>query len=180
MIFKIETLLKKKIVFFLFIYFFFSKMILNLYFILIQSTWWDYNYIGLNEKIWNSYKKPIFVLLYSPYCPHCHGLPELIKNYSNNLGNRNDIYITMIDCTNSIGCLHFKNKGTPHLVLIIGNNVRYWPITRKKDHLSWDLFINQSIKSNLKEINDLNFNLSIQEQYGGGSIFYLETPNINN
>ena len=119
------------------------------------STWWDFNGTEFPTKLANSFNHPIFVLCYSPYCPHCVGLPQGLLNYNNSiLGQRTDIDITMIDCYNLARvCYDFHIHGTPYITLILGDNYRYWPSTSERAGPGWDRFINEHIGPNLRQIN---------------------------
>jgi len=144
------------------------------------STWWEYDESTFQEKVKNSLDMPIFALCYSPYCPHCHGLPEGLKKYSEGLGNRTDFLITSINCQVSYGCRHFHIPGTPVMALVIGSNWRYWPITGERGPEGWDRWINETIRANLREVKDDNeLNVAKLEPKDGGSTFYLEVGDEN-
>ena len=114
-------------------------------------------------------------LCYAHYCPHCQGLPEGLKRYSEGLGNRNDIYISMVDCAES-SCARFQIVGTPTIYLIIGNKPRYWPTTSERGPEGWDRWINETMAPSIKEIStDSDFDAALEETSEGGSLFYYKT-----
>lgn len=143
----------------------------------VSSTWWDWNIKEFNDIMKGSIHKPLFVLCYSPYCPHCHGLPEGIKAYSEGIGNRSDIYITSIDCMHQQGCHIFGITGTPTILLVMGKRARYWQRTRERGAEGWDRWINETMGPNLRRIyNDTELKQAIAEPTDGGTTFVLEVP----
>ncbi|EAX98927.1 hypothetical protein TVAG_242920 [Trichomonas vaginalis G3] len=146
---------------------------------LIQ-TWFDFNRTAFYQLLSTSFDKPIFNLCYSHYCPHCVGLPEGFSNFNKTLGDRDDIYISMIDCAESHDCGIFRIHGTPTISLVMGYNVRYWPRTGERGPNGWTRFINSWIYPSLRRIyNETEFNQALEEPADGGTTFYLETPSEN-
>lgn len=146
-------------------------------FLFSVSTWLEYDTNTIQKYIDNSFNIPIFILYFSPYCPYCHGLPEGFKNYSSGLGNRSDIYIMTIDCTKTDGCRRFHVRGTPTIVLVRGNNYKYWPHTRERGPEGWDRWINETLAPNLQEIhNDTELEAAKSKPRNGGSSFIIEVP----
>lgn len=144
-------------------------------FFFVSSTWWDFNEAEFPKLVRNSIEKPIFVLCYSPYCPHCMGLPEGFQRYNKGLGNRSDIYITSIDCYNKGGCHHFGIRGTPHIILVLGTSRRYWPDSPERGPEGWDRWINERIGPNLRRVyNDSEIENAKLEPKDGGTTFLLE------
>lgn len=141
------------------------------------QTWWDFNAREFSEKQMNSFNKPIFNLCYSRYCPHCHGLPEGFRNFAKTLGDRDDIYISMIDCAVSADCGYFRIHGTPNIRIVLGDNVRYWPETGERGPNGWTRFINSWIFPSLRRIyNQTELDQAILEPTDGGTTFFLEVP----
>lgn len=139
------------------------------------STWWDFNEAEFRSIVQNSIEKPLFALCYSPFCPHCSGLPEGFQRYNQGLGNRSDIYITSIDCYNKGGCHHFGIRGTPHIALVLGTKRRYWPVTPERGPEGWDRWINQHIGPSLRRVyNESEIEKAKLEPKDGGTTFYLE------
>jgi hypothetical protein len=127
-----------------------------------------------------SFEKPLFHLCFSRYCPHCHGLDNGFINFNRTLGDRDDIYISMIDCAVKRGCYLFKIHGTPSIKLIRGKKHRYWFETGERGPNGWARFIDQNIGPNLREIfNESELEEAKEEPQNGGSTFYLETPSEN-
>ncbi|EAY21852.1 hypothetical protein TVAG_249120 [Trichomonas vaginalis G3] len=146
----------------------------------ISSTWWNFNIAGFQLKLRNIRNKPIFLLLYNKYCPYCQGLPEGIKAYSQGLGNRDDIYISMIDCYSELSCSFFKISGTPTLYLINGPDEQYWPKSPERGPEGWDRWINQTLNYSFTEITSKSQLEETLDNYtDGGSVFHLEVPSEN-
>ena len=155
-----------------------------MFFLLISSIhcdWWDFNEEEFPKIVANSFTKPLFVLCYSPTCPHCHGLPELLKNFSQNEGNRKDIYYTSIDCSISTHCnYYFHISGTPHLVVVMGSQSKYWLPVPGRNISTWSPFVEKILQINMQEILSEKELLTFkQEQTFGGTTFYLETPSTS-
>lgn len=144
-------------------------------------TWWEYNDDEFDKMKTNSMNKPILVVCYSKYCPHCNGLPEGTKQYADGIGNRTDIYVTMIECSENPGCYRFQITGTPHIALVIGKNRRYWPRIRSKNGEDWNKIIDSYLNPTLREIKtDQELIEAINEPTDGGATFHLETPDTKN
>ena len=155
-------------------------IIFSIFFKISYSTWWNFSESEFPNKVAHSFEKPIFQLCYSRYCPHCVGLPEGFRNFNRTLGDRDDIYISMIDCAVERGCWLFKIHGTPSIKLVMGNNVRYWADTGERGANGWSRFIDSHIGPNLRQIyNDSELEEAKNEPTDGGTTFYLETPSIN-
>ncbi|OHT03336.1 hypothetical protein TRFO_29252 [Tritrichomonas foetus] len=139
--------------------------------------WWDFNENEFDQLKKESNKKPIFVVCYSHYCPHCSGLPEGTKQFSDGIGNRTDFYVTMLNCADNQGCHHFKLTGTPHMVLVTGTNRKYWPRIYSKNGEDWIKFIDKYVKPSLRRIEtDEEYEMARNEPSDGGTTFHLETP----
>ena len=146
---------------------------------LITCDWWDFNEEEFPKIVSNSFLKPLFVLCYSYSCPHCHGLPELLRNFSQNEGNRNDIYFTSIECSTTTYCRHFSVTGTPHLVVVMGPDRKYWLPVPGRNISSWAPFVENILQKKLRPISSEEELLRAkQEPTSGGTTFYLETPSI--
>lgn len=136
--------------------------------------------MGLGPKILSSKRKPLLALFFSHRCPHCSGIPEALQEYANNTGKRDDIYITQIDCYNSIGCELFDIHSTPTQYLIVGGSKRYWPQTNARSEKDWDKWINETWSFQLHKINSSElFNETLKTSLGG-STFYLEIDSESN
>ena len=146
----------------------------------IISVFWEYNDREFPAYVKKSVSSPIFALCYSPYCPHCIGLPDQLRRIDQKIGNREDIVFTMIDCINVVGCYRFGIRGTPHVSIIIGDKRRYWPIAHNNGFDEWDAFINKTLSPSLKEIHDdAELEVTKREPKDGGTTFFLETPSKN-
>jgi len=155
-------------------------MSLSFFPLFASSIWWNFSEYEIGDKIRNSFDMPLFMLCYSHYCPHCHGLPEGFSEYNKTLGNRNDIYLSMLDCALQSGCGYFRIRGTPQMILVLGNKHRYWPVSPERGPNGWDRWINERIGPNLRQIyNDSELDEAKQEPKEGGSTFFLETPSEN-
>jgi hypothetical protein len=146
------------------------------------STWWNFTREEFEEKKRHSLTLPIFVVCYSHWCPHCSGLPEGTVQYSDSDGNRTDVIVTMIDCADrSEDCGIFRVPGTPHMVLVIGQRLRYWPRVYSKVGKDWNMFIDKYVKPSLREVtSDSELFEAKREPSDGGTTFHLETPDTAN
>jgi thiol-disulfide isomerase/thioredoxin len=44
------------------------------------ATWWNFTNDEFEEKKAHSLEKPVFVVCYSRWCPHCFGFPEATRD----------------------------------------------------------------------------------------------------
>ena len=140
------------------------------------------NYTEENWKKYtsNSFNVPVFALCYSPYCPHCVGLPEGFDRFSKGLGNRTDIVLMIINCYGGYGCARLHIRGTPHIALVIGKEWKYWPATGERGAEGWDRWLNQTLAPTLRKIEtDEELKEAQQEPKDGGTTFLLEVPSEN-
>jgi hypothetical protein len=67
------------------------------------------------------------------------------------------------------------------MVLVIGDNHKYWPRVRSKAAADWTIFIDKFVKPSLRNITTNDELLAaIREPRDGGSAFHLETPTEDN
>jgi hypothetical protein len=153
-------------------------MLLPILFPAACALWWNFTNEGFEEKKTNSFNIPLFAVLYSHWCPHCAGIPGGTLEYAQGDGNRPDLYITLLDCYEQpTECDHFHTSGTPQMILVIGDNRKYWPRTRAYPGERWTTFLNQYLHSSLREIHtDAELFEAKREPYDGGTAFHLETP----
>ena len=150
------------------------------FFALTKSTWWNFSESEFPKILEHSFEKPLFHLCFSRYCPHCFGLSDGFINFNKTLGDRDDIFISKIDCAVERGCYLFKIHGTPSIKLVRGKRVRYWIDTGERGANGWTRFINENIGPNLREIfNESQLEDAKVEPKDGGTTFYLETPSEN-
>jgi hypothetical protein len=143
----------------------------------VAPTWWNFTNDEFEDLKASSLHKPIFVVCYSQWCPHCSGLPEGTVQYSQGAGNRSDVYITMLDCSVRHECGHFHVEGTPHMVLVMGRDRRYWPRIWQRDGKEWNIFIDKYVKPSLREVrSDAELLAAKREPADGGAAFHVETP----
>ena len=155
-------------------------MFFLLYSFLVSSTWIEYSDSEWKKLVDNSFNLPVFALCYSPYCPHCSGLPEGFQRYNEGLGNRTDILIMTINCMKQYGCAHFHIRGTPNIALVMGSEYQYWPVSPERGPEGWDRWINQSIAANLRRIEtDEDLENAQFEPWDGGTTFYAEVKSEN-
>lgn len=154
------------------------QLMLSILFCKTTSTWWDYDASHIDEMIKNSIEKPLFILFYSHYCGHCHGLPEGLQAYSEGLGNRSDIYLSKVDCADERrACGKFQIRGTPTMLLIMGNDRDYWPESPERGAEGWDRWINMSIAPSVIRVRSFDdVTPALNDYKNGGSVFYLEVP----
>lgn len=146
----------------------------------VQCVWWNYNRRLMSDKIQNSDKTPVFALLYSPSCVHCHGLPEKLEAYSSTNSSRNDVIFTSINCDVTGNCGRFPVDSFPTFILVIGNQQRYWPKTFDRNPETWEEMISRYSKRKMIEIrSDEELDRQVTETSQGGSTFYFEIPSEN-
>ncbi|OHS94908.1 hypothetical protein TRFO_10858 [Tritrichomonas foetus] len=151
-------------------------MIIFLFVYQAFSKWLNFSLDEFDKYVEDSIYHPIFVLCYSPFCPHCTGLPEELKQYSEDLGKSDDIYYTTVNCQEPGLCQYFDVKGTPKILLVQGPNKRYWPIVRNNTVAGWDNFIKERTSPNFRQIiTDDELENSKLEPKSGGTLFYLES-----
>jgi len=145
--------------------------------LVVQSTLFEWNPDKFDQIVKNSHEKPIFMVLYSTYCSHCAGLPEVFRQFSQNEGNRSDIYVTIVDCGKYHQCSRFQAKGTPNMIMIIGENPKYWPKTTSKLTKDWISLIDRYSKTSLRKISTSDELARVRADPATGTVFFLETPN---
>lgn len=139
-----------------------------------SSTFWNFSHSELPKIINNSINVPLFVLCYSEFCVHCHGLPSAFREFSK-LHNSNDLIISMVDCDkDKKGCSIFHAEGTPKMSLVIGSDYRYWFQTKKRKPSDWENWIDllkvpYILVHKEEEVIDI-----VKRLNGNGSVFYLE------
>lgn len=153
----------------------------SLFLTLGRSIWWDFERKEIESVINDSLTKPLFVLLYAPDCPHCHGLPEQFRNYSESYGSRENILVTTIDCNaNRRGCSVFPFHSTPTMLLIVGEDENYWPRTKLRWPHEWNDWINSYTDPQFREIRTLEeLEKAKEEPADGGATFLLEIRDKN-
>ena len=139
--------------------------------------WFDFNEKEFKVLRKNSINKPVFVVCYSPYCPHCRNLPEQTHEFSNMIQNRTDVYVTSINCAESDHCQIFKATHTPFIVLVYGERRKYWPKIRSKNIDDWMKVVDKYTNDNIREIfTEKQLIEAKNEPTDGGTTFYLEVP----
>ena len=141
--------------------------------IFLIFLWWNYTDKEFEKIETTTLFKPIFSVCTSPTCPHCKGIPESLKSYSDSLGNKTKIIFTNINCGYTKFCKRFGIQGVPSFFLIRGNNKKYWTTTYESKPNGWNQFLNNEIGPNIFEIQSLN-NVSFSNFQNGGSFFHLE------
>jgi hypothetical protein len=140
------------------------------------AAWFEWDSKEFQRLKANSFEMPILVVCYSPYCPHCSGLPQGTREYSDSDGNRTDVYVTLVNCQEG-GCRHFDVRGTPKILLVMGENRKYWPVLHTRIGVEWNMHIDHYLSPNIDEIFDdealLNATLKTVD---GGTAFYIEVP----
>lgn len=124
----------------------------------------------------NTRNVPLFILCYSEFCGHCHGLPNAFREFSK-MHSGDDILVTMIDCDkDKKGCSFFHVEGTPKMALVVGSDHRYWFRTKKRTPNEWENWINDITTPYVVVQNDEDVLNLAKESMGNSSIFYLEMP----
>lgn len=143
----------------------------------VISTYWKWNKAEFNKIKKNSFEKPLVMVCYSRYCPHCDGLEQGTREYAEGYGNRSDSYVSMIDCAVSPDCSLFHISGTPTITLVMGSNDKYWVRIPSRDGHVWNEYLDIYLSSNIREIfSDEELYNATLEPTNGGTTFYLETP----
>jgi hypothetical protein len=152
-------------------------MCLFLFFSLSSSVWWKFQSRHWQEKVINSHKTPLLVLVYQTSCVHCNGLPELHQKYSDEKPDRTDVIFTAVDCDYQLTCRHFPVTSYPTYMLVVGDNPRYWQIIESRNPKDWEEYIERYTKFELKEINSTTeLTTEIFRSMYGGTIFYAGVP----
>ena len=154
-----------------------KKHLMIFYFLsLSTSTWWNFSINEFDELLKNSMNIPIFALCFSHHCPHCIGLPELLKNFSDGIGNRDDIIYTAVNCDESDHCTNLQAEVTPSIIFIQGIDSKYWHVINSFNFTGWNYYIGLYSQSNFKEIySDSELEQEKMKDVHGGTLFYLET-----
>ena len=152
---------------FFFFFFFFGK-----------SVWWKFQSRHWHDKVKNSFKTPILLLVYQKSCPHCHGLPEKHFSYSETNPNRTDVIFSAVNCDAELTiCRELPVNAYPAYLLIFGEKPRYWPYINDREPQAWERYIKKYTSVNLKEIRtDEEFVSEIFNSINGGTVFYAEVP----
>ena len=154
--------------------------LLFLYFYFSYSIWWKYNpeeYPKLEEE---SIKKPIFAVCTLPTCPHCKGLPTLLRQFSDKLGDKSKIVFTALSCVDNALCNKIGVRSVPTFVLIRGNDTRYWTRTHERNMKGWSSFLAEQTKLSVYEVTDESQRIQmIRKTYDGGTTFHLQLPEKN-
>lgn len=147
---------------------------LNLFFVIGNSVYWEFKQTEYFSKLRNSMNVPIFAVCYSEFCPICKEIPDLVKEYTEGKGKREDVIITMLECTNHpYLCKNFHTMGFPHIVLVMGNDYRRWPRVYDRDIDKWDEFINKYLYPEIKNNSESNLH------FDAGSQYVITTPSLN-
>lgn len=154
-----------------------KKKMLLLFFEFSFSVWWDYNQNEYPEYEKNSYKHPIFAVCTSPHCPHCKGLPEILRMYSDMIGNSSKVVFTSVSCASGDLCGRIPVRAVPAFVLIRGPDPKYWIQTYERNYMGWNKFLEQHINAKAIEIKDaMEINTHVSKTYRGGTTYYLTVP----
>jgi thiol-disulfide isomerase/thioredoxin len=141
------------------------------------SVWWEFNETEFHILKHQTFSRPIFVVCYSDSCPNCVGVPELARDFAQNLGNRSDLLVTTVNTKNHDDIKHFRITGTPFFCLVLGPKRKYWPKTMDRSEQQWDEFIREQTSPSLRQIdNATELSDAIQKTFAGGSAFHLEVP----
>ena len=143
----------------------------------IISIQWEFNFKELENKISNSFSIPIFVICYVPNCKKCKQITTEFKEFITSTNDRDDIYISKINCLESEKyCNYFNATLLPKSYLVIGNNSRYWPQTSANTAEEWNDFIDHYIRANTKKIQNENQLMEYvnQNTMNGGTTFLLK------
>lgn len=134
----------------------------------------DNNYNKLNNL---TYKVPVLLLAFSPYCQHCQAIHPSWVKLEDKLATNTNILISSIDCEsyNRI-CNDFKIKLYPTFAEIINGKTRFINHMSSFDELS--LQARQTIKENKEMIKDCSRIDPNQQIQASSSIFVYETTEM--
>lgn len=141
-----------------------------------QSVFWEFDPDVFPSLVENSFEKPIFLLCYATYCPHCRGLPELFRNFSETYAPGDDLIVTTLNCEeNRATCRTLPMEGTPHITLVMGPDSHYWPVAEERTIESWAPWIAKFVGNQFREIKSAeDLEEAKREPTGGGATFVLE------
>jgi thiol-disulfide isomerase/thioredoxin len=141
------------------------------------ARWWDFNREEFARLESKSLENPIYAICTASYCPHCRGLPELLKNYSISLGNSSNLVFTDIDSQQSDVCWRAKIRGVPTFVLIRGTSAKYWVLDYGRSPSEWSNFLQSQIGPTAREIHSSEErDWAISQSMEGGTSFHLILP----
>jgi len=158
-----------------------SKFIFMFVFLICfsKSEWWDFDQGSYPEIENQSLSKPVFAIFTSPSCPHCRGLPQMLKDYADGLNNTK-ILFTHVDCSKHSLCSKAGIRGVPSFLLIRGQLQKYWVQTYERGSSGWNQFLNDQIKPSINLVDNLEtLNQQIKQSENGGTHFHLEFPNAS-
>ena len=152
-------------------------MLLSLFFSLSSCVWWKYNPDEYRELEQQSIKRPLFVVCTLPSCPHCKGLPTLLREFSDMLGDKSKIVFSSLSCVNNDLCNKIGVRGVPVFVFIRGSEPRYWTRTYERGFAGWSKFLSEQTKMKITEISDeIQLEQLILKTEEGGSTFHINIP----
>ena len=155
-------------------------ILFSFYFFFSFSIWWKYNPEEYPKLESESIKRPIFAVCTLPTCPHCKGLPSLLRKFSDMLGDKSRIIFTALSCVDNELCDKIGVRSVPTFVLIRGNNSKYWQRTHERNIQGWSSFLAAQTKLSVYEVTDEPQRLQmIRKTYNGGTTFHLQLPEIN-
>lgn len=114
---------------------------------------------------------PIFFVGTSPTCPHCVGLPERIRMFSNQVGNKTKILFTNADCSKTSFCKKTGILGVPIVILIRGTDKNYWQMVYGRKPDEWAEYLRMNFGSTAYQtiLSEFDINKTIL----GGTHFHL-------
>ena len=150
--------------------------VLSVFACLSASVFWEFDEKIFQSLVNNSFEKPIFMLCYATYCPHCRGLPELFRNFSEIYAPGDDLIVTTLNCEeNKAVCRKLPMVGTPHITLVMGTDSEYWPVADERTMESWSPWIAKFVGNQFREVKtDEELEEAKVEPTGGGATFVLE------
>ena len=154
-----------------------SEMLLSLFFSLSSCRWWKYNPEEYKDLEQQSIKRPLFVVCTLPSCPHCKGLPTLLREFSEMLGDKSKIVFSSLSCVNNDLCNKIGVRGVPVFVFIRGSDPKYWVRTYERGFAGWTKFLSEQTKLKITEIKDeIQLEQLILKTEEGGSTFHINVP----
>jgi thiol-disulfide isomerase/thioredoxin len=126
-----------------------------------------------DEKVKNSATHPIFALMYTTWCPLCHGKPEKFKQLYEKHKYNNNITFTLIECKDRMWCLQKGAMSIPHWVVIKGPNHEHWESTNIDNPALFERLIDEATQGPAVQIENNNFGNRIVNTMHGSSYFHL-------
>lgn len=138
---------------------------------------------SIDEYIKNSWDVPLVLMFYAKHCSRCDGIHEAFQEFS----RRGDIHVGLVNCGEKYEfCRKFGVTIVPRVILVIGQNRRYWRTTDMITDLTG--FVDGYLMANTFNLdsndwklrNDMLSTTVASATWRGGSTFVLTIPELRN